>query len=483
MNILFVFVLAIIVIQFVLTGKTLKLISKSKKILSGEFYLRVIASENTCQVCHKCNNEDEVSKCIRDSINTYLEKNKGAVSDFSLVKDIVERNSDSLESEITSQTPLPLYLGLMGTVSGIILGLFAITKGGGFSQIDTLIGELMDDVAISMIASFVGISLTTWSLWKSKKCKAIVEQNKNRFYTWIQTNLLPVMSQSAVSEISLLQRNLSKFNESFLGTVDRLEYSLDGVGDLYEAQIEVLQKIESIDVNKMASANVKVLASLNKTMPSLENFSQYMQDVTEYLVAVRELNKKLDDHLERTEALEVVSDFYKKQMKEIEYRQSAIKSAVLSVDDTTKSALETLKANSGQGLKSMQEAFVTQMSTMQEVISKQNEKLLNQIHVMPQLITKMEEISAIPSRLDKLIDRIEKSNNTLSKNVTKSLTTSSQTRGSGKNATEVDKKTSESTFNPWMRWSMPRCTAIPSGISAFGTASSTKWFALRTTSS
>lgn len=453
-TLLFVFVLVVIAIQLILTRKTLKLISNSKKILSGEFSLRVIANENICQVCHECPNEDNVSKCISSSINTYLEKNKGAVSDFSLVKDIVERNSDSIESEITSQTPLPLYLGLMGTVSGIILGLFAITSGGGFSRIDSLIEDLMDDVAVSMIASFVGIGLTTLSLWKSKKCKAIVEQNKNRFYTWVQTNLLPMMSQSAVSEISLLQRNLTRFNNTFLKTVDRLEYSLGGVGDLYESQIEVLQKIESIDVNKMASANVKVLAGLNNTIPNLEKFSQYMQDVTEYLVAVRELNKKLDDHLERTEALGIVSDFYKKQMKEIEYRQSAIKSAVLSVDDTTKSALETLKSNSGQGLKSMQEAFVTQMTTMQEVINKQNEKLLNQMHVMPQLITKMEEISAIPSRLDKLIDRIEKSNNTLSKNVTKSLTISSQTRGGGKIPIEVDTKQSKYSFNPWMRWTI-----------------------------
>ena len=102
----------------------------------------------------------------------------------------------------------------------------------------------------------------------------------------------------------------------------------------------------------------------------------------------------------------------------------------------------------------MQEAFVTQMTTMQEIINKQNEKLLNQMHVMPQLITKMEEISAIPSRLDKLIDRIEKSNNTLSKNVTKSLTTSSQTRGGGKIPIEVDTKQSKYSFNPWMRWSI-----------------------------
>lgn len=63
-------------------------------------------------------NSSEFRK-ILDSINNYLQKNKGAVSDFMLIKDIVERNCDSKEEEITIQTPIPLYIGLMGTMLGI----------------------------------------------------------------------------------------------------------------------------------------------------------------------------------------------------------------------------------------------------------------------------------------------------------------------------------------------------------------------------
>ena len=274
MSLLIIFVIAIILLQIVLFIKTGRLISNLKKVLSGDFSTGTTVAEDVTVIRYKTDDKDKVSENIETSINTYLRKNKGAVSDFNLIKDIVERNCDTLEAEITSQTPLPLYLGLMGTVAGIILGLFAITLSGGFSNIENVIEILMSDVAIAMIASFMGIGFTTLTLWKSKQCKVTVEANKNRFYTWIQTNLLPVISKSAVSAITLLQQNLTRFNDSFTGTVDRLEEKLGDVGDVYESQIEILEKIEAIDVKRMAVANVKVLAALDGSMGSLDRFSQ-----------------------------------------------------------------------------------------------------------------------------------------------------------------------------------------------------------------
>ena len=454
MSLLIIFVIAIILLQIVLFVKTGRLIYHLKKVLSGAFSTCTTVAEDVTVICYEADDMDKVSENIETSINTYLRKNKGAVSDFNLIKDIVERNCDTLEAEIISQTPLPLYLGLMGTVAGIILGLFTITLSGGFSNIEKVIEILMSDVAIAMVASFMGIGFTTLTLWKSKQCKVTVEANKNRFYTWIQTNLLPVISRSAVSAITLLQQNLTRFNDSFTGTVDRLEEKLGDVGDVYESQIEILEKIEAIDVKRMAMANVKVLAALDGSMASLDRFSQYMSNVTEYLTAVRELNGKLDEHLERTETLGIVSEFYKKQMKEIELRQDAIKSAVLSVDNVMKSAFATLQSNSEQGLRSMQEAFVGQMISMQEMISKQAEKLTIQMNQMPQVVQRLEEISAIPSKLDNLIDRIEKSNVNFAKQVSQSIQSI---------PTNIDREQILSAYNhtdsipsetPWLKWSI-----------------------------
>ena len=64
---------------------------------------------------------------IVGALNAYLEKNKGAASDFNLMRDVVERYTSAEEEQITILQPIPLYLGLMGTMFGIIFGIGALS--------------------------------------------------------------------------------------------------------------------------------------------------------------------------------------------------------------------------------------------------------------------------------------------------------------------------------------------------------------------
>src|SRR6185312_10818498 len=59
-------------------------------------------------------------KSILESINTYLIRNRSAVADFSLIKDIVERTAATIEEEVNNTISVPLYMGLLGTLLGII---------------------------------------------------------------------------------------------------------------------------------------------------------------------------------------------------------------------------------------------------------------------------------------------------------------------------------------------------------------------------
>ncbi|MCX6244675.1 MAG: LysM peptidoglycan-binding domain-containing protein [Bacteroidetes bacterium] len=71
---------------------------------------------------------DDFSAVIK-SINRYLNKNRGAI-DFGIVKNILDRSIESKENRITSTISLPLYLGLMGTFIGVVLGLVFISFSG-----------------------------------------------------------------------------------------------------------------------------------------------------------------------------------------------------------------------------------------------------------------------------------------------------------------------------------------------------------------
>lgn len=348
------------------------------------------------------NNINSVAEEIERSINTYLLRNKGAVSDFNLIKDIVERNCDAVATEIESITPMPLYLGLAGTMSGIVIGLGIIGISTGFGDIQSVVDSLMSEVALAMVVSLLGVLSTTYLSWKSRTCNSIVEADKNRFYTWIQTELLPVLSSNTVSTLTLLERNLSKFNESFGNTIIRLDEKLSKVGETYGQQLEILKRIEELDVTRMATANVKILKALDSSSRNIENFARYMDNSTSYLLEVRKLTNELDSYLARTSSLETIADFYKKQISEIASRQDAIKTTVIAVDDTIQKALANLEEHTELALTGLKQTYIRQQDEMEKIAQQQGSMLNGKLEKLDTIIAFIDKLQPLAGQISKM---------------------------------------------------------------------------------
>ena len=289
---------------------------------------------------------------IITALNNYLSKNKGAASDFHLMKDVVERYCDAEEEEITTQQPIPLYLGLMGTMVGIIVGIGAIAISGGLAG-DSLmnhISELMTCVAIAMAASFTGVLCTTLIAWKSKDAVSKVQADKNNFYSWIQTELLPVLSGDAVNAIYLLQQNLMSFNQTFKANVAGLDTALSKIGDASKEQVELIELIRDIDIRQVAQANIKVLKELKDCTSEMTTFNQYLHNVSGYLNAVNALNNNINEHLNRTAAIERMGAFFESEIAQVSEREQYINQVVANVDDTLKRTFEALSDNVRTGV-------------------------------------------------------------------------------------------------------------------------------------
>ena len=285
---------------------------------------------------------------------------------------------------------------------GIIVGLGAIGLTTGFGDIQQVVDSLMSEVACAMVASLVGVLTTTFISWKSRKCNVVIEADKNKFYTWIQTELLPVLSSNTVSTLTLLERNLTKFNASFGNTIVKLDEKLSKVGETYGQQLEILRRIEKLDMSQMATANVKILKALDSSSKNLEDFAQYMDNSTKYLSEVRKLTKQLDSHLKETESLEIIADFYKKQMNEIALRQDAIKSSVVSVDDTLQKALASLQTNTEQGLLGLKQTYVKQQDEMEKLALQQGTALTDKLAKLDLVVELVHEMQSMPKQLGRM---------------------------------------------------------------------------------
>lgn len=361
-------------------------------------------------------NSSEFRK-ILDSINNYLQKNKGAVSDFMLIKDIVERNCDSKEEEITIQTPIPLYIGLMGTMLGIIIGIGRIAiMGGGFSAfIDNpqqAIGELMGGVAIAMLASLTGILLTTISSWKSKTSKNKLEADKNGFYSWIQAELLPVLSGNMANTLQLLQQNLTSFNLSFSFNIGRMENALKEMSGSFADQLKILELLKNLDIKRMTTANVSILQQFEKSTANFQQLATYLSQTSDYLQAVRQLNNKVGEYMEQTSALTNLSTYFQEENNYFQMRRSEINKAVVQVDDTLKKSFLALQDNAEEGINNLAHFLVEQQSKFSDNLKYVEEKhqqwLAEQREIMFQHIDGQDKLFKEKiNDLDVVIDEIK----------------------------------------------------------------------------
>ena len=354
---------------------------------------------------------------IRTALNVYLQKNKGAASDFYLMKDVVERYCRAKEEEINIQQPIPLYLGLMGTMVGIIIGIGFVAFNGGLnsSELVNNISSLMTCVAIAMAASFVGIFCTTSISWTAKNATSRVEDNKNRFYSWLQTELLPVLSGNAVNALYLLQQNLMSFNQTFRTNIDGLESALSKVEDSSKEQIELISLIRDIDIKRVAQANVAVLKELKDCTGEISVFNKYLHNVSGYLVAVNELNGNINDHLNRTAAIEKMGAFFEREIEQVASREQYINEVVAKVDDTLRKTFEKLSESTKDGINELRnnstaefDALIKQYSEQKEEFSKmvlaQREELFASYADMPDVIKEIRNLAEVKTVMMQMLD-------------------------------------------------------------------------------
>lgn len=264
------------------------------------------------------NHHSNILKTIIDSINDYLQNNK-TVSDFHLMKDIVDRNCDAREEEIITQVPVPLYMGLVGTMGGILIGVGFLAFSGG---LDTLLGdsangtqgikELLGGVALAMISSILGIIFTTSSSINLKNAKSFVESHKHEFLSWIQVKLLPTLSDNVVGAIREMAGNLTAFNKKFADNTDNLGDALAKVNESYQMQTQLLDAVNKITDKNLAHRNLELYNALKNSTAEIGTLAEYLQNCNQYLANVKELNTKLDNYENRTQFIENASKFYSK---------------------------------------------------------------------------------------------------------------------------------------------------------------------------
>jgi len=223
--------------------------------------------------------KNDVITNIKIAINTYLINNYGAAVNFSIIKDIVDREIEVKDEEITQSVTLPLYLGLAATMIGIIFGLFSMPElsGNGFSL---GVNALIEGVKIAMIGSLTGLVCTIYlSSFSYKKAKRLVQKHKNEQLTYLQAKLLPELVKAEDTGVSGLKASLDRFARVATNISDNVLIAANQTGENLELQKDVMEKVDNMKVLKISKWNLELFDKLENNMKALNKFSGYISNM------------------------------------------------------------------------------------------------------------------------------------------------------------------------------------------------------------
>ena len=416
-----VVVLLVVFFQCVKFSQNRKRIDLFSKIFAGQDY--DLDKGETGLVIGIKGSGNEIFDDIKNSINGYLGGTQGTEVDFQLLKDSVDRHCDMIEDEINSQMPLPLYFGLAGTMTGAIIGLFALVFGGAILELlagvspgagaANNINDLLWGVAIAMVASAIGIILTSLNTIYFKDKKLQEETEKNIFLAWIQSCVLSAVPSSVTQQMKALATQLATFNRNFKSNTDSINITLSKAKEVYQSQANVIEEYKAIDLEGVANGVSSIMRRLRSSTESLDNFTQYLETVHDYYEEIQVFAEKLDKETERIGILQDIQRFFHSHKgviaEETADAHKNIQESIKAVQESTEQQVnETYAALTDQSrkLKAAVEENNIQFSTLcQEMRTKFKE----QMNEMPAVVQNLKNLEEIPIKLEEAINKLKQS--------------------------------------------------------------------------
>jgi biopolymer transport protein ExbB/TolQ len=324
-------------------------------------------------------------KSVLSDINTYLVRNKNFAADFRIIRDMVTRHTDTYTHEIQSFVQTPIYIGLLGTLLGIILSI---------AQIRILVADqytfLLYGIMLAFITSFTGM---LFSLLLASKWRTIAKSHEhiaNDFFGFLQTELLPILSHDMNASLATLQQNIHQFNEKFAQNLDGFQTVVGQVQATYQTQADFLQTLQKMNFNDIAEANIKVFRQMEQGAASFNAFLDYQNKLAETAQNLQLAVQNLQDITQKFNRIdqnadtiaqqvsstltrhEQIMQFIQNSLTDIQYRQDIVKNHIDVLDNSVQKSLEAYQDHMRQRLEKIKTLALEVENEIQKTFSANN---------------------------------------------------------------------------------------------------------------
>lgn len=410
---------------------------------------------------------------INNSINNYVANNESI--DFQLLKDTVDANCDSIEEDIHTQIPIPLYLGLAGTMFGIIFGvgylwysgdlnsLLAVTPGSNGQTKGIVV--LLGGVAIAMFCSIIGLLFTTVCTYRFKGCKLSIEQRKSDLFTWLQQNLLPEVATDDLQAIGKISRSLQSFNTTFKQHSDDFARTLQSVQTIMTQQQGLAKTVSQMgqDATDMARANAIATQRLEKNAEKLDQFNDYLDSINGYVDEVHKFTEQFKEETLRLEALEEIRDFFMEERNNMKKRNDTMSARVGVFDDSFKKAMQELQNSMTNETEELQKLIGLRTIAFDEALKEQktlfesaNNEVISglreQFGQLPQAVSAINNLKELPKQIQSLLDEVNTSNQKIVSELRRALSSVVLQGGSTSSNNVAASPIVQPVLPTWFKW-------------------------------
>ncbi len=305
--------------------------------------------------------EHPMSEAVK-SINTYLDHNYGSSINFSIIEDIINRECDARDEEISQGNSTPLYLGLAATMVGIIIGLLSMGSLSGLNLSDAetsneftqSIDNLIKGVMIAMSSSLCGLLITTiLSVFVYKRAKNRISIRQSQVLNQLQAHLLLPASNN---ELVGVKQSIDDFSRNVGDVISRFESvsfsnarSAEKINDTLSKQLEVTEKIDNMSLPRITQKTLELFSQLDENMQVYQGFSEYLGQMNTIAKNLASFSKRTDDIESLTEQFRGTLDeslrltrFLDEHFKGIENVSSAALDVVNIADAHFRDAVDKL---------------------------------------------------------------------------------------------------------------------------------------------
>lgn len=227
--------------------------------------------------------------------NALILKFQGKV-DMQQLNEMAEKQVQLQIRQAESNTTLPLYMGLLGTFTGVILGLIRISVVG---VSDAAIQSFIGGVLIGMIASATGLALTVRSHAYLRENKHKTQAQLVEYLRFLQIYVLPDPAPNMQQEFEEMRQNLQGFQAQFQDHQYRMNETLVDSMQVYKKIQAAYGQVYSVEeqlqgLGRYLTSNQQLVDQL---FQSLEGYGERVDRLSNKLTEkLAEMDRKLSQN-------------------------------------------------------------------------------------------------------------------------------------------------------------------------------------------